>query len=241
MTALLFGTAVGLMVLAVRPRRVAPGAYLGDPASPSERRRRPAGLLPAGVIWGSGAGLLAGSAMPDQALALTILGGLGGALGIRAAASTRRQHRSRRLVQELPTIADTLALYVLAGESVAGAIRRVAAACHGVAADELAAAAKDPAGLESGLRAAAATSSHAEGTRLYELLGHAHRTGGRLADSLGELASDYRASLTTDLTAEGGRRALVSYGPILAFMIPVTLLFLMYPTLAGLSALSATP
>ena len=241
MTALLIGAACALTVLAVRPRQVTPGRYLGEPPAPRVRRARRTGTLPAGVIWGAGAGLLAGTTMPDRMVALVILGALSGALGARAVASTRRQHRSRRLVQELPTIADTLALYVLAGESVAGAIRRVAGSCRGVAAQELASAAADPSGLEAGLRSAGAASCHLEGTRLYELLGHAHRTGGRLADSLGELASDYRASLTTELTAEGGRRALASYGPILAFMIPVTLLFLMYPTLAGLSALSVTP
>jgi len=241
MTPLLIGGAVGLLVLAVRTRRVAPDAYLGNaPATPLRRPRR-LGAFPAGSIWGAGAGLLAGSTMPDRIPALVVLGALGGALAARAATSTRRQHRSRRLVQELPTIADTLALHSLAGESVVGAIRRVTGGCRGVAAEELGAAAADPDGLETGLRRAAASSAHPEGTRLYELLGHTHRTGGRLADSLGELASDFRASLATELTAEGGRRALAAYGPILAFMIPVTLVFLMYPTLAGLSALSATP
>ncbi len=240
MTALLIGLATGLLVLATRPRRVEPHAYLGVAPVAVSRRRRP-GIVPAGSIWGGGVGLLIGSTAPGRLPALVLLGLLGGALAARAATSTRRQRRSRRLAQELPTVADTLALHVLAGESVTGAIRRVAAACHGVAAEELDAAATDPDGLETGLRRAAASTSHPEGARLYELLGHAHRTGGRLADSLRELATDFRASLTTDLTAEGGRRALASYGPILAFMIPVTLVFLMYPTLAGLSALSATP
>ena len=83
--------------------------------------------------------------------------------------------------------------------------------------------------------------SHPDASRLYDLLGHAHRTGGALADSLTALAADYRAARIRDLTAEGGRRALASYGPILALMIPVTLLFLMYPTLAGLNALSSRP
>lgn len=241
MTALLAGLAIGLMVLAVRPHRVTPGAYLAEDLTREPRRIARSTPLPAGMIWGAGAGLLAGSIVPDQGTALVVLGALAGALGSRALTSTRKQHRSRRLVQELPTIADTLALHVLAGESVAGAIGKITAGCRGVAAEELGAAAAEPAGLEAGLRAAASSSCHPEGARLYQLLGHAHRTGGRLADSLGELASDYRASLTADLTAEGGRRALASYGPILAFMIPVTLLFLMYPTLAGLSALAATP
>ncbi len=94
-------------------------------------------------------------------------------------------------------------------------------------------------GLPEALNLASARSAHAEAGRLYDLLGHAHRSGGRLADSLADLAVDYRAALARDLTAEGGRRALAAYGPILALMVPVTLLFLMYPTLTGLAALSS--
>ncbi|MCL1692074.1 MAG: pilus assembly protein TadB, partial [Actinomycetia bacterium] len=73
------------------------------------------------------------------------------------------------------------------------------------------------------------------------LLAHAHDTGGRLADALGELGTDYRAALARDLTAEGGRRALTTYGPVLALMVPVTLLFLIYPTLVGLRSLAGDP
>ena len=69
-------------------------------------------------------------------------------------------------------------------------------------------------------------------------MANAHGTGGRLAETLADLAADYRATLARDLTAEGGRRALSTYGPILALMVPVALLFLMYPTLVGLRQLS---
>jgi tight adherence protein C len=241
MTALLVGCAAGLAVLAVRTRHLDFGAYLGDARANGPRRVRQNRTIPAGAIWGAGAGLAAGVAAPGRTAPLLILGVLGGTLAARAVASTRLERRARHLAQELPTVADTLALYVLAGESVIGAVRRLLGVCRGVAASELAAAAADPAGFESGLRSATATTSHPDAARLYELLGHAHRTGGRLAESLSELAADYRAALTVELTAEGGRRALAAYGPILAFMIPVTLVFLMYPTLSGLSALSSTP
>lgn len=239
MSALLIGGAVGLGILAIRVRRVELGSYLGHPRAETPRRVRRGRTIPVGAIWGAGAGLSAGTAVSGRTAPLIILGSLGGALVARAATSTRLERRSRHLAQELPTVADTLALYVLAGESVVGAVRRLLKACRGVATAELAAAATDPAGLEAGLRVAAANSSHPDAARLYELLGHAHRTGGRLAESLTELAADYRAALTVELTAEGGRRALAAYGPILAFMIPVTLVFLMYPTLAGLSALAS--
>ncbi len=39
----------------------------------------------------------------------------------------------------------------------------------------------------------------------------------------------------------GGRRALTTYGPVLALMVPVTLLFLLYPTLVGLRSLAGDP
>lgn len=233
------GMAVGLLALSVRRPRIEPGVYLSEPAAPIPRSTR-ATPIPGGAVWGAGAGLLT-SATVGQTLQLVVLGAVAGALVARAASSTRRERRGRRLLQELPTIADTVALHVLAGESVAGAVRRTLERCSGVAAEELAGAAADTDGLEAGLRRAAAGSSHPEAARLYELLAHAHRTGGRLSDALAELAADYRAGIVAALTAEGGRRALASYGPILAFMIPVTLVFLMYPTLAGLSALSSRP
>ena len=76
---------------------------------------------------------------------------------------------------------------------------------------------------------------------MYTLLTHAHDTGGRLADALADLSTDYRAMLARYLTAEGGKRALATYGPVLALMVPVTLLFLLYPTLAGLRSLAGNP
>lgn len=240
MTAVLIGGAVGLAVLSLRARRIEPGVYLGETRVIAVRPTRVRRQHPTAAIWGAGVGWVVGTTA-GRSGPLLVLGALGGVLVSRAAASTRQERRSRHLAQELPTIADTLALHVLAGESVIGAIRRLVRSCRGVAAEELTAAANDPAGLEAGLQAAAAGTGHPDAARLYELLGHAHRTGGRLAESLTELASDYRAALTVELTAEGGRRALAAYGPILAFMIPVTLVFLMYPTLAGLNALSSQP
>ncbi|OFW66184.1 MAG: hypothetical protein A2Z12_07250 [Actinobacteria bacterium RBG_16_68_21] len=241
MTAALIGAGVFFLALAVHHSRVDPGSYVGETPPPRLSRRRAIPVRPI-VVGLTVGGLTALTAAPGQMISLSVVGALAGALVYRALGSTRRQRRAARLVQELPTVADTLALQVLAGESVATAISRFVAFARGVAAEELTTTlelASD--GLEGALRHAAATTVHPEAARLYDLLGHAHRTGGRLAAALTELAIDYRAALARDLTAEGGRRALTTYGPILALMIPVTLLFLMYPTLAGLSALSTTP
>lgn len=242
MTALLTAAAVGLATMAIRPARVHPGRYLEPSDSPGTKAARLSIRLPLAALWGVGAGaVLAASTVPDRILPLSLVGGLAGLLVRRAIRSTRADRRGRRLAQEVPAVADALALRALAGDSVAGAIHGVIRRCDGVAAEELRAALESETGLEDALRRAAGDSAHPSGARLWDLLAHAHRTGGRLAEALFSLATDLRATLAAELTAEGGRRALASYGPILAFMVPVTIVFLMYPTLAGLNALSARP
>lgn len=237
MTAVLISTGVFLLLASLHSRVVSIGDYLGSPHPEPVRRLR---LPPAGpAVAGAAFGVVAAMALdPSNTASLAVIGILGGTIVGRAARSTTRERRSTRLAQELPTVADTIALHVLAGESVATAVSRFVAASRGVAADEFRAVLDSELGLEESLRQAARETVYPEAARLYDLLGHAHRTGGGLSDALTALAADYRALLTRELTAEGGRRALTTYGPILALMIPVTLLFLMYPTLAGLNALS---
>lgn len=193
-------------------------------------------LLAQGDLFLSGKG----RSMP----ALLLIGGATGLLAFNVWLTTRRERRSARLAQELPTVADAIALGVLAGEPVSGAIERYSLDANGVAAEELhhcLEAYRSGHGLPEILQAMSKRTAHADAGRLYSLLANAHQAGGRLADALTGLAADYRAGLERDLVAEGGRRALSTYGPILALMIPVTLLFLMYPTLAGLRELSAGP
>ena len=223
------------------------GRYLqaDAPAAPRPRiprfDRRMLVIALAGAVIGAVAALAVPGAPP------LIRGGAcaaGGLLGARSLESTRRERRAARLQQELPVVADALALRVLAGASVVSGLAAFVSVAAGVAREEIAevvAEHRRGTSLGEALHRAARRTAHPDAGRLYELLGHAHESGGRLADALAELAIDFRATLSRELTAEGGRRALASYGPILALMVPVTLLFLMFPTLAGLSALSQTP
>jgi tight adherence protein C len=252
--------AAAVFLLGTAGRRVAVGAQLAAYLAPRDSAPHAAGRPPhrlhltsgaASLLGAAGAGAAAGwllasgnlfiGANPGATPSLCALGGAAGLLAHRLRRRRAAEARALRLRRELPTVADTLALSVLAGASVAGALEQLAAGSRGVAAAELAAVVADHRagrGLPEALRVGAERTAHAEAGRLYDLLGHAHRSGGRLADALAELAVDYRAALARDLTAEGGRRALAAYGPILALMVPVTLLFLMYPTLTGLAALS---
>ena len=207
-----------------------------------------------GRIVGAAAGGLAGALLAQGDLFVTgpgrsvlpvaALGAVAGWLLVGMHRSTSLQRRGRRLRFELPVVADSLALHVIAGESVGTAIAQLVDSSAGVAAEEFAAvstAHADGLSLTEALQQAGRSTAHDEAQRLYTLLAHAHDTGGRLAEALTELSVDYRAALGRDLTAEGGRRALATYGPVLALMVPVTLLFLLYPTLAGLRGLAGNP
>lgn len=242
MTGLLAGGAVFLLFVGVRPRSVARSLdiYLGERGREPGRRARLAAPTPA-LVFGAATGAVLVPAGP-------LLGGVIGAGGalvvqrLRAASALRR--RTERLGQELPAVADLLALYVLTGESVVGAMRKLSSEASGVAAEELDAvldAMDAGVAFPEAARQAARESAHPDGARLHDLLAQAHRSGSRLVDALEMFAADRRAAISRELAAEGGRRALTGYGPILGLMIPTTLVFLMYPTLAGLRALSSTP
>jgi tight adherence protein C len=216
---------------------------VGSPRAVDVRRR--AAAAAAGAVVGGLLGASAAPGSPGRTIAGMALAGAGsGFLFVGVAATRRRDARRRSLRQELPTVADALALHVLAGESVPTAIERFCREASGVAAGGLSAVLarhRDGTGLPAALSEAARSTDHPDAARLYEALAHAHHTGGRLADGLAALAADFRAAIGREIVAEGGRRALATYGPILALQIPVTLLFLMYPTLVGLGELSATP
>lgn len=174
---------------------------------------------------------------------LGLVGGAAGWFLYSAHRTNVLERRDQRFREELPVVVDALALQVVSGESVVSALQNVSVEVHGVAGDELrdVVASLSTRGVDVALAAAAGEAPVDEARRLYELLVHAHTVGGRLADSLVELAADFRAGLERDLTAEGGRRAVAAYGPVLALMVPTALMFLLYPTLLGLRALSGAP
>jgi len=244
MTALLAGFAVFLVAAGLRQPAtstvIAP--YVGDTIVGSGGARL---VVPEEVLLWSGIGAVLGAVLLPLPWMLGLL--LGGGSGLVAGVMSRRrvrQRRRRQLGYELPAIADLLGLYVLSGESVLGAMRRVCVEASGVAATELSEvvdSVDDGAPLVVAVHDAARRSAHPDGARLYEFLAQAHRSGARLVDALEIFAADRRSAIGRDMAAEGGRRALAGYGPILGLMIPTTLAFLIYPTLAGLDALAAAP
>lgn len=216
---------------------------------PAERTIRSAPWA-ASVVVGGLVGVLASQGdlfISGAGRSAPLLAALGGAAGyfVWSFRSTNAKDRAARNLRfELPIVADAIALHVVAGDSVSHSVRTVTRDMTGVAVAELTAVLDrqdDGTGLAQSLQVAAEVTAHADARRLYDLLAHAHESGGRLAEMLAELAVDLRAGIERDLTAEGGKRAVATYGPVLALMVPTALLFLLYPTLLGLRALSGTP
>lgn len=238
MIAALTAAATALLVMSLRRRRPVIDPYLESEPAPVASGRRRVRVSPP-VIIGTALGLVIVAASDTTGIALIPLVVVAGIVASRGVVARRERHRIERLEHELPTATDALALSILAGSSVSGAISHLCESAGGAVVDELRTAiTASTEGLETRLRRAADRTASSQARRLYLLLAHGHRAGGRLAENLGALADDLRGDLEHRLTAEGGTRALAVYGPILGLMIPVTLVFLMYPTLAGLTALA---
>lgn len=198
--------------------------------------------IPAPVVRAMPVGSVLGVLLIPAPLPLALpFGALAGGLGSAVMARRLAEHRRRRLGFELPEVSELLALHLLAGDSVFAAIDALVADTDSVAAGELRPAldrVRTGTDFESALLEAAGTSIHPDASRLYQLLSQAHRTGGGLIDALGIYAADRRSALARQMLEEGGRRAIAGYGPILGLMVPTTLVFLIYPTVAGLGALA---
>lgn len=255
----LLAAVAGASVYLLAVRRPAPtmATFVERYLSPSRDHTEPRGLslsISAGgsmaTIGGAFTGLLLSqgdlflAGRSRSSLALAVLGAAAGYVLWSMRQSGLRERKARRLRFELPIVTDAMSLHIVAGESIAGAVRSIVDETEGVATDELRAVIENHQtgmGLPEALAEASRVTAHADAIRLYDTLSHAHMTGGRLAASLGDLAVDYRSALERDLTAEGGRRAIATYGPILVLMVPTALIFLIYPTLLGLRTLTGSP
>lgn len=192
-----------------------------------------------GLLIARGDMFIAGPERSAPGLALT--GAFAGVLFFRMWVTRRTERRSQQLKEELPLLTDTLLIQIMSGESIIQAIERMVSVGAGVGTGELARALsryRSGESITDSLEQAANDTAQPEARRLYDLLATGHHTGGRLAGHLIELSRDYRATLERELITEGGKRAVAVYAPILGLMIPVTLIFLVYPALAGLRQLA---
>lgn len=153
---------------------------------------------------------------------------------VLTAAITRRE---RRLLAELPTVAELLALAVAAGEGPLGALERVGRTVQGDLAAEIRQALAD---TRAGAPLATALERLADRTglpplaRFTEGIAVAVERGTPLADVLRAQAADAREASRRALLETGGRREIAMMAPVVFLVLPVTVVFAVFPGLATL-------
>jgi tight adherence protein C len=147
--------------------------------------------------------------------------------------------REQRMLTEFPTIADLLALAVAAGEGPLGALERVARVSHGELARELRRALSDArtgAGLIQALDGIAERTTLAPLSRFVDGVAVAVERGTPLADVLRAQAADVREARKRNLLEIGGRKEIAMMVPVVFLVLPVTILFALYPGLIQISS-----
>lgn len=193
-----------------------------------------------GVAGLVGTGLLAVSkrslSIPTM-VALVVLGAALGAVLRDYALGHAARRREQRMLAEFPTVAELLALAVSAGEGATGALERVCRLSGGELADELRrclADARAGANLPTALQGLADRTGLPSLSRFVDGIVVAVERGTPLADVLRAQAQDVREDGRRVLMEQGGKREIVMMVPVVFLILPVTVLFAIYPGLSFL-------
>jgi len=182
--------------------------------------------------------LAAGSGSPVTAVALSVAAALGGVIGRDNLLSKQVRDREARMLAEFPTIADLLALSVAAGEGAVGALERVTRVSHGELSRELGRALADArtgASLVQALQGIADRTSLGPLARFVDGIAIAVERGTPLADVLRAQAADVREAGKRALMESGGRKEIGMMVPVVFLVMPVTVLFALYPGLIAVN------
>lgn len=200
------------------------------------------------VVWGIGGGV-AGFAValaavtlrgasPLLGLAVILLGVIGGVVARDYLLSTAISRRSARMAREFPTVADLLALAVAAGEGPVAAMERVARTSRGALPSEFAATVAE---IRAGATVSQALLSLGDRTpldalgRFGEGVAVAIERGTPLADVLRAQAQDAREASKRDLMELAGRREIAMMIPVVFFILPLVIVFAVFPGIAVLN------
>ncbi len=200
------------------------------------------------VLWGGG-GLLAGIAAsllfsangsfrPVPLLVLCIICAVSGVLARDRWLSREVARREERMMAEFPTIAELLALAVAAGEGAIGALERVTRISRGELSRELARAladARSGASLVGALQGIATRTGLPPLARFVDGVAIAVERGTPLAEVLRAQAVDVREAGKRALLEAGGRKEIAMMVPVVFLVLPVTVLFALFPGFFGFS------
>ncbi|MFP5333882.1 MAG: type II secretion system F family protein [Actinomycetes bacterium] len=171
-------------------------------------------------------------------LGLVVVGAVTGVVARDYQLTRQVRRREERMIAEFPTVAELLALSVSAGEGAVGALERVARTCGGELSAELRrtlADARAGASLVQALEGLAARTSLVSLARFVDGVAVAVERGTPLADVLRAQAQDVRDLGRRRLMETGGKKEIAMMVPVVFLVLPVTVLFAVYPGLAVLS------
>jgi tight adherence protein C len=190
-----------------------------------------AGLLVGLALLGLSAAA-GSSTSPVVFLLLAAVLAVGGVVGRDRWLTRSVRERERRMLAELPTVAELFALAVAAGEGPLGALERLARTSDGELAGEMRAALADVrAGtpLVPALERMAGRTGLPELSRFVDGLVVAIDRGTPLADVLRAQAADVRESGRRALLEAGGRKEVAMMMPVVFLILPVTVVFALFP------------
>jgi tight adherence protein C len=204
------------------------------------------------VLWGgfglaAALGLAVLQLLGDGANPLSLLGAavaftLAGVLGRDRWLTHQVRQREERMLEEFPTVAELLALAVTAGEGPVGALERVNRISAGELSKELGRAlaqARSGASLVQALDGIAQRTSLAPLARFVDGVAIAVERGTPLAEVLRAQAVDVREAGKRSLLESAGRREIAMMVPVVFFVLPVTIVFALFPGFYGLSLTSS--
>jgi tight adherence protein C len=149
--------------------------------------------------------------------------------------------REQAMLAEFPVVADLLALAVVAGEAPTDALHRVCRLTGGEMARDLEhalARARTGEPLTTALSSVAERSTLEPFARFVDGLVVAIERGTPLADVLRAQAVDVREASKRALLEAGGRKEISMMVPVVFLILPVTVLFALYPGLMTLTSLA---
>jgi tight adherence protein C len=202
----------------------------------------------AGQLVGLAAGLTLGlvvalvllvgrGAAPGVLLVLVLVAGVSGALVPDWWLGRQGRRREARMLAELPAVAELMALAVTAGDGATGALERVSAAAGGELGAELRRTLADSragAPITAALDQLAARTGLAALSRFAEGVSVALTRGTPLAEVLRAQAQDVRQASRRALMETGGRKEVAMMVPVVFVILPVTVVFAVFPSLTVL-------
>jgi len=199
------------------------------------------GAMLAGACFAAIAGVTRGAVDPVLVAAVGLAGLAGGVVGRDHWLSRRLSRRERTMLAEFPVVADLLALAVVAGEAPVAALARVCRLTGGELASDLG---DCLARARAGTPLTRALTDLGERTTLEPLarfvqgIAVAIERGTPLADVLRAQAVDVRELHKRTLLEAGGKKEVAMMVPVVFMILPITVVFALYPGLLTLTSLA---